>query len=388
MVAIAKLGDPAMLGRFGLTMAITAPVFAFFAMDMRSLIATDVQDEHSFGEYLGLRLISSVLALLLVSVIGISAGYHLEVFLVILAVGLAKSVESISDIMFGQIQKNHCMNFIGLSLMLKGLLSLVAMGLLLYFTNSLLWGVIGLAGVWTCMLFFFDRYNVMRFLKKGEAIKPSLYFPALRRLAWLAAPLGIMTMLKTLTSNIPRYFIEAYHGEAMLGYFTAIAYFLVVGAAVSNALRHAVSPRLAEHYVSGSREFIKLLMKLSGISIMIGSLGVVISLLYGKALLTLFFDSGYAKFANALTLVMIAGIALYVRSVVRAAMTVMRIIRPQAYVSALCVIISLLVGGLLIPDYGCMGGAWTLLITAWLSLFLNSGIVIYRIANNAARALK
>ena len=69
LIVLAKLGSSEMLGIFALGLAICAPVFFFFNLALRDLQATDANQEYSFGHYLGLRLITSVLSLLVIVII-------------------------------------------------------------------------------------------------------------------------------------------------------------------------------------------------------------------------------------------------------------------------------------------------------------------------------
>src|SRR5580700_4270976 len=64
LVALAKLGTPAMVGQFALGLAATAPLLMFANLQLRTVLATDTRGEYAFSDYLGLRLSSTLLALL------------------------------------------------------------------------------------------------------------------------------------------------------------------------------------------------------------------------------------------------------------------------------------------------------------------------------------
>src|SRR4051812_45337492 len=67
LVIIAKLGSAELVGQFALGLAITAPVLMFSNLQMRGIQATDAKREYSFGDYLGLRLLTTLLALLIIA---------------------------------------------------------------------------------------------------------------------------------------------------------------------------------------------------------------------------------------------------------------------------------------------------------------------------------
>ena len=98
LFVIAKLGSPQLVRRFTLGLAVTAPLMMLTNLQLRSVLATDATEEHPFGDYLALRLFTTGVALLAVAGIVIVARYQRQTALVIMAVGLMKGLESISDI--------------------------------------------------------------------------------------------------------------------------------------------------------------------------------------------------------------------------------------------------------------------------------------------------
>ena len=58
LVVLAKLGSPARVGEFALALAVTAPILMFTNLALRAVQATDSRQEYTFGDYLGLRLLS------------------------------------------------------------------------------------------------------------------------------------------------------------------------------------------------------------------------------------------------------------------------------------------------------------------------------------------
>lgn len=233
LVVLAKLGSPEMLGQFTLGLAITAPVIMFTNLQLRIIQATDAKRQYLFGDYLALRLIFTGLALFLIVGVTFTAGYRWETSLIILLIGLAKAFESISDIFYGLIQQHERMDRIAISMTIKGLLSLCFLSLGVYITGNALWGTIGLAVAWAIVLVSYDIQSGALMLKglpktlQSEisgirdlfvVIKPRWHLETQRQLIALSLPLGIVMMLISLNSNIPRYFIERYLGERELGF--------------------------------------------------------------------------------------------------------------------------------------------------------------------------
>lgn len=381
--ALAKLGTPEMVGRFSLGLAITAPVIMFTNLQLRAVQATDAKREYTFGDYLGLRLIMTVLALVIIAGITLITGYPLETTLVILVVGLAKAFESISDVFYGLLQQRERMDRIAQSMMIKGVLSLTVLTIVVYLTRSVLWGVVGLAMTWALVLLAYDIRSGALILRQsanapGEALQPRWVMGVMGRLAWLALPLGIVMMLISLNTNIPRYFVEAYWGERELGIFAAMAYLVVAGTTVVSALGQSASPRLAKHYADGNKPaFRSLLLKLIGVGALLGVAGVLIALVAGRYILSLLYTPEYGERSDILVLVMMAAGIAYIASFLGYGMTAARYFRVQTPLFAVVMAISTAACFFLIPTGGLRGAAVALIIAASVQMVCSLGVVVH-----------
>ena len=379
LVVMAKLGSPEMVGQFTLGSAVTAPVIMFTNLQLRGVQATDAKRQYLFSDYFGLRLISTGLALLIITSITVKAGYRWDTSLCILLIGLAKSFESISDVIYGLIQQHERMDRIATSLMVKGTLALLLLGLGIYLSGSLFWGVVGLV--------FADGLRLIYDIRSGASIlnpislvQPRWHWKTLKNLVWLALPLGVVMMLLSLNGNIPRYFIERYLGERELGIFAAISYLMVVGGTVVNALGESASPRLAKYYADGNREaFASLLLKLVGIGALLGGVGVLIALVAGKPILTLLYRPEYAQRADLFVWLMLVSGINYVASFLGYGMTAARYFRVQMPLFTLVASTSALVCFWLIPSWGLQGAVMALIIAALVSAMFSLGVIFHAI---------
>ena len=258
LIVLAKLGSPEMVGKFALGLAITAPVIALSGLQLRAILATDAGGRHHFNHYFGLRLLTTAAAVLVI--VAIALGCLREVMPVILVIGLAKAVESISDVLFGLLQQRERMDCIARSMMIKGVLSLATLGGVVALLGSLFWGVAAMAVAWTAVLLMYDIPSALRVLAaspgpvtttptpmaddpfggKAAAVRATLLRPCfelqpLYRLASLALPLGVVMFLLSLNTNIPRYFVEHHGGNHELGILAALSYLSAAGYQVVSA---------------------------------------------------------------------------------------------------------------------------------------------------------
>lgn len=399
LVVLAKLGSPEMVGQFTLGLAVTAPVFMFTNLQLRRVQVTDAQEQFRFGHYLGLRLLGTGFALLIITGLALKTGDRWEIVQIILGIGLAKAFESISDVFYGLIQQHERMDYIAKSLMIKGPLSLLLLGIGIFWTGSVVGGVTGLAIAWLTVLIGYDIPNgalMMQSTSKnfGENfqlrssrlkiikvyLQPRWDRKTLRKLVWLALPLGFVMTLVSLSTNIPRYFIEQYLGERELGIFAAISYLLVLGGMVANALAESASPRLAKYYTNGNRRaFASLLLTLVEIGILLGGLGVLVALVAGKPILTLFYKSEYAQRVDLFVWLMVVSGINYVASFLGYGMTAARYFLIQMPLFTLVVGTSALTCFWLIPSRGLQGAVIALIVAALVQVIFSLGVIAYAI---------
>ncbi|MEG4806452.1 oligosaccharide flippase family protein [Microcoleus sp. F8-D1] len=398
LVLLAKLGSPEMVGQFTLGLAVTAPVIMFTNLQLRGVQATDAKGDYVFSDYLGLRLIGTGLALLIIAGITLKAGYRWETSLVILAIALAKAFESISDVFYGLIQQHERMDRIAIALMIKGPLSLLLLGIGVSLTGSVVGGAIGLAIAWGLVLLGWDLRNGRLILKNSSHHKegenllvadseptkshnplyPRWDGKTLGKLVWLALPLGFVMMLISLNTNIPRYFIERYLGERELGIFAAMSYLMVVGQMVVSALAESASPRLAKYYAAGnSTAFRTLLLKLVGVGLMLGAGGVFVAVVAGKPILTLLYKPEYADRADLFLWLMVAAGIWYVSAFLGYGITAARYFRVQMPLFVAVTGSSAIACLWLIPIMGLRGAAIALIVTAIVQAVFSFAVIAY-----------
>ena len=372
LVLLAKIGSPEMVGQFALGLAVCLPVVMLTNLNLRAVQATDVKGEFVFGQYLGLRLLTTALAVLAIIGISLASGYSRETKLVILAVAAAKALESVIDAFYGLFQQHERMDRIASSMVLRSLLYFVGLGLGVYLTGDIKWGMAGFAAAGAITLVFCDFRNGARTLLEAsgpaaarptlfQAMRPRWETAAVKKLIRLSLPLGFSMMLLSLTHNIPRYFIEHYLGVRELGMFAAITQLMVAGNTVVAALGHSASPRLARYFALGNRQaFRTLLLKLVGIGAVLGVAGFLVSWVAGYQILAIFYRPEYAANAGVFRQVMLAAGLFYIGSFLGYAVTATRAFDSFVIPYACGTLVSLAAAWLLIPAFGLIGAAYTL----------------------------
>jgi O-antigen/teichoic acid export membrane protein len=401
LVVLAKLGTPQLVGEFALALAITAPIVLGAGLSLRSVQATDAASEYPFGDYLLVRLLTTAAAGAVIVGIVWFSDYRWHTAAIILVVGLAKAFESVSDIFYGLLQQHERMDRIALSMMIKGPLSLAAIGAAVYLSGDLLVGVSGLAAAWLLVLVVYDVRNGASLLNVasrsehasvefGSILARQLQLSwrprALMTLTLLALPVGIVMALISFNSNIPRYFIEHHLGTWDLGIFAAVAYPLTAGTTVVNALGQSAVPTLARYYADGDyRAFSSLTRKLLGLGLAIGIGGVLLIWLFGRPILLLLYRPEYSdRVGIFLWLGLSAGIS-YVASLLGYAMTAARYFRVQLLVFLISTLVTVAGCAVLIPRYQLLGAAIAMILAAICQAIGSAAVITHALRNREVK---
>jgi O-antigen/teichoic acid export membrane protein len=388
IVALAKLGSSVMIGQFSLALAIATPVLMFTNLHLRAVQATDAQRFYSFTEYLELRLVMTLTAMLVIAGIIWCGHYERRTAMVIVAVALAKGIETLSDIHYGLFQLNDRLDQTGQSLMLRGLLSVVALSAGLYLTRDVFYACIGLALVWLAALLFFDvrrgRCFVGHSAKSGRPLNRTGWWRPTKgnRRGWsllrLALPLGIVTTLVSINLNMPRYFIQARMGEHQLGVFSAMAYATVAITLISDSLGHCAIPRMSRLYAGGYFvEFRALLLKLLAVGGVLGLTGLAVVHVMGATLLTIFYSSEYAVHSQAFTLLVLATAIHCVACMLTSGIMSARCFKIQVPMFAIVAGSNALACARWVPKAGIVGGAVATATSAAVHLVLAALVLGY-----------
>ena len=370
LIFFARMTNQENLGQYALALAIVTPIFAVGNLQLRPLYILDVNSEqkYTYTHFYYLRLICSFIALACCLVLGLFFNVSI---LVLLLVGLLKFFESYSDIIYAYYNAHDQTQLISKSLFLKGTLSVlaVAVGLYLFdFYTALILFLFVYLVVWLCI----DNLYIQ---KTQEIKKMSLDLGMMKS----AIPMGISLGIVTLQSNIPRLFLDQYASIEAVGIFTVLSYFIIVGSIFINSICQYLSPRLTHAWNHNRAYFKKLLSMALLVAGGLGLIAIFLSYFMGEFVLNLVYGAEYVAYTDAFVLTMVAGFILYLATVLGYTLTAIGFIKQQVYLFSIVLIFSVLVSYLCIPEYGIIGGIYTLMVSYLVQCVLSLLVVFFRL---------
>jgi O-antigen/teichoic acid export membrane protein len=375
---IAKLSTPEILGYYTLAIAICTPLVLFTNLQLRSVQATDARHEYEFGHYLGLRISSSIIAILILTFFLSIGGFQKDVKWIILIVGLQKITESLSDIVYGYFQNHERLDRISVSIMIRSILTILIFVLVFTWSRSLVASLSASLVAALLVFAFYDLHyaaqqsafsliqcnDVPRSLsawRKYGAIKPVFHRRILFRLGKFALPLGLGAVVVAFTNNVPRYIIEDVLGAYSLGIFGALAYPMLAGVAIVHALAQSSSPLLARyHCEQKKKKFNNLMVKLILIGAFISCGGILVALIGGKPLLTILYSEEYANSNQVFIVLMVVAGLSYVSMFLSYGIVAIRKFKTNLTIQILAMFICALACFLWVGKYQLIGAAFSI----------------------------
>lgn len=370
LIFFARMTNQENLGQYALALAIVTPIFAVGNLQLRPLYILDVNSEqkYTYTHFYYLRLICSFIALACCLVVGLFFNVSI---LVLLLVGLLKFFESYSDIIYAYYNAHDQTQLISKSLFLKGTFSVLAVAVGLY-----------LFDFYTALILFLFVYLVVwlvidnLYIQKTQEIKKmSLDLEIMKS----AIPMGISLGIVTLQSNIPRLFLDQYASIEAVGIFTVLSYFIIVGSIFINSICQYLSPRLTHAWNHNRAYFKKLLSMALLVAGGLGLIAIFLSYFIGEFVLNLVYGAEYIAYTDAFVLTMVAGFILYLATVLGYTLTAIGFIKQQVYLFSIVLIFSVLVSYLCIPEYGIIGGIYTLMVSYLVQCILSLLVVLFRL---------
>lgn len=255
---------------------------------------SDVREEYSVGEYFGFRLLTGF------STLGIVAVYSLltcrvESFLTIIIYYIYRLASLVIDVLHASDQVHHRMDYIGKSLVMQGLSSVILFAAVFSASGSLELTLACMTAVIAFIGAFFDypRANSLQAIVIGISLKRSW------TLLVKCAPIVIAGIAASAAPSLPRQYLSVSMGDSALGIYASVAAPVAVIQIGAAYIYNPLLSYLSAAYASGDKHSFLRLFSLTFVGVglvgIICSLGVellggpVLSLVYGESILDYLF---------------------------------------------------------------------------------------------------
>src|SRR3954467_6587780 len=135
LVVLAKVADSTTVGQYALALAVTAPIFMFSGLALRTVALTHDRTGLQLGHFFAVRLAASTLSVAAVTLVALL--FDRKAALILFLVALVKCLDSIGDICLTPFQQHGRFGVMATSIGLNGLLTFAGMSAVLLVTPTL-----------------------------------------------------------------------------------------------------------------------------------------------------------------------------------------------------------------------------------------------------------
>ena len=260
VIVVTASNDYSNSGVFAFVMATGIIFSAIGLFGIRPFQVSDLNRQFTSGNYIAFRIITNTVALAFCCVYTFCITGDASIITASLVYMLFKFDESFSDVIYGIYQYNERMDFIGISQIARGLISLITFSLPLYACNDLNLAITLMFAGCFCVTLLYDLPHARKFGK----IRPKISLVISNQLFKTSILSMVSSMLIGLIVTSVRQIFGITQGSEALGIYAAIATPAVVIQVAVNYLYMPLLGKLAEARDEGAAAFKKAFFKLLG----------------------------------------------------------------------------------------------------------------------------
>ena len=244
-------------GLYSLAMSVFGIFSPVAGYGLYSYQATDVREENTLGEYLTLTCGTSLVSILCIALYALFT-CRANAWAIVIFFGVYRLVMIVFDSLHAYDQMRHRMDIIGVSLALRGVVSLVVFAAAFSLTNDLLVTFALMTVAILAVSFLYDLPATLRLteirlgISRGKAV----------HLLKGCLPIVISQVAYGAVPSIPRQFLSMVCGDATLGIYASVAAPVAIIQTGATYIYNPLISYFAECFVKGDRGgFVRLLKK-------------------------------------------------------------------------------------------------------------------------------
>ena len=381
MIIATRINGVSNAGVFSLCFA-TATIFYTVAVySGRTYQVSENQSDIGDNEFIFNRFFLSAVMLVLAFSFGIINGYTGKKMILLSVLCTVKFIEAISDVLHGVLQKNHRLDIVGKSLLIKSALYLFVFLIVDLFTKNIVLSSVSMIFLSAFVLVLYDYPAVLLYKDKSVKLNIKASFKILTMGFYTFA----FTFIANYLVNIPRYAIDEVLSDEFLTIFGIIVMPASIITLVGQFALQPMVSRLNNYQKNGEkRQFLKIISILSIVSVVTGLVAVITAYLIGIPVLNLLYGINLKEYLFDLVIIIIGATVYSLACVFSNALTVLRKTRIEFVIYVFDTVIAIFLAKYLTGLFGFVGAVYSYLLTMavlLLSLFLYFEFAVHKQIN-------
>ena len=363
LIVLQRTNGTADAGIFSIAIAIANLMMYVGQYGIRRFQASDVNEQFSFEEYHGMRILTCgmlVLASLGYCLFGrIVRGYSMAKFAAIFMVCMLKFVQAYSDVFHGNMQQKGRFDVAAKATAFRYTSEIVILCLMLIATHDLLLSTCVCVGC-SVILMILTSMNAGRYY--ADTLKPAFRGPAIKGLLIEGFPLFVSMFLNTYVGNAPKYAIDAYltdDVQAIFNYIFMPAFVVqIVAQFIFNPVITAYARLWLDHRKESFDRFTGRLRKMCIAVLGLTVLGLIVAATIGIPVLSFVFGVDLSGYKRELCIIMLGGGMLAYATYFSTVIAIIRIQKTLVACYGIVSAMALLLSRAFVAGGGIRGAAW------------------------------
>ena len=308
--------------------------------------------KHSDKVFIQSRKITCLLMLLVCLGMIFIFQYSVEKSLIFLIWTVYKMLEAFSDVIYGVLHKNNRLDYVGQSLVLKVVLTILIFGLLKRIFRNLMWASLGAWPAALLIMIFWDY----KYYKRYRVSKDFWSVSECRDILKEGSFICITALLSTYLVNASKYAIDMYGSDSMQAVYGILAMPATAMVLVGQYLIQPLLLKMSLLYRQKEKKaFIKNIFCIEAAIAGVGVFGIICAATIGIPILGIVYGVDLSMYRIQLVIVMIGALFYGGATVLTNVLTIMNKNRVQTACYALISVVVLLVSGTIVTRTGITG---------------------------------
>jgi len=262
LIVVRGTSDMANAGNLALAISITNIFFNLACFNVRPYLVSDLNNRYTSQEYSAFRVLTCVASIFACAGYLNFFSYTTQQITCIMLYMVFKLGEAWVDLLHGYEQRKARMDIGGISLFIRGILSVGTFAITLFYTDSINWSIAVMAVCTISFIILFDCPIASRY----EQYLPQFELKKMMKMFLEFLPMMIGSFMSTIGANLPRQILETQKGSESLGIYSTVATPAVIVQVAASYVFNPVLTQFAQLYNEKKKDgFVKLIIKISGV---------------------------------------------------------------------------------------------------------------------------
>ncbi len=368
LIIVKRINGMNIAGIFTYSFSLTTLCFYISLYYSRVYQISNYNNNKDFNQYFSFRLISCIVALLLIVIFCLISGFSFNKFFIIILLMLFRTLDALSDTFYGYVQSKGYLYKVGISYSLKSIIGVVLFVFIDYYFKNLFLAIIFLVLINLIFLIFYDYKNYKK-TSNNERIR--LVFSNNKLILKEAFPIFIFSFLNVYLANSQKYVLEYFVENDIQTIFGILIMPATVLSLVGNYLImpfvNKFNELKKECNITG---FYKLSYKILCILFLCGILGIIVCYYVGIPILNIIYSINLDSYKFLFIIIIFASILNAISMVISNLMTILNRNRVQLYIYILVSVVGTFLNVLFIRHMFISGAIYSYLVIYVLMVIL------------------